>query len=108
MGVGDGGLACLPGPDDDAPAGHVSHQKVRFCDHAQGHLYHFVYNKQHFQVTLAKACNSPLHAARLARLCYLRFQAGDTKEEVVRYREAALKDLKARWARGELPKEEVE
>mmetsp|Transcript_89562 Transcript_89562/g.159004 ORF Transcript_89562/g.159004 Transcript_89562/m.159004 type:complete len:169 (-) Transcript_89562:181-687(-) len=96
----------LPGLEEDAPAGHVAHSKVKFSPHNQGHLFHFNFEKQHFQVTLGKACNSQHHAERIARLCYLRFEAGDSKDEVVKYRDAVLKDLKVKWTQG-LVKEDV-
>eukprot|EP00933_Yihiella_yeosuensis_P072559 TRINITY_DN80987_c0_g1_i1.p1 TRINITY_DN80987_c0_g1~~TRINITY_DN80987_c0_g1_i1.p1 ORF type:complete len:258 (+),score=58.57 TRINITY_DN80987_c0_g1_i1:149-922(+) len=86
----------------DAPEGHVAHQNVRFCDHAQGALWHFRFAGQHFQVTVGKACQSSEHAARIARLCYLRFEAGDPKSTVIEYREGLLRHLATQWRAGKL------
>mmetsp|Transcript_54007 Transcript_54007/g.89409 ORF Transcript_54007/g.89409 Transcript_54007/m.89409 type:complete len:223 (+) Transcript_54007:54-722(+) len=79
--------------EEDAPPDHIAHQVVRFVDHAQGALYSFTYRKQHFQVTLGRACNSDVHAGRIARLCYMQFEAGLTKEEVKKYRDTLLREL---------------
>mmetsp|Transcript_69971 Transcript_69971/g.216339 ORF Transcript_69971/g.216339 Transcript_69971/m.216339 type:complete len:167 (-) Transcript_69971:135-635(-) len=105
--VGDGGPeGSVPGSEgpvsevasEDAPPGHPAYSRVRFCEHAQGHLYHFKYGEDHFQVTLGRACNSAKHAARIARLCYVRFEAGSSKEDVKAYRDQLLRDLARSWA----------
>eukprot|EP00927_Polykrikos_kofoidii_P081152 TRINITY_DN78309_c0_g1_i1.p1 TRINITY_DN78309_c0_g1~~TRINITY_DN78309_c0_g1_i1.p1 ORF type:complete len:208 (+),score=41.17 TRINITY_DN78309_c0_g1_i1:65-688(+) len=95
-GTGDDNLdddACADYLRDDAPEGHIAHSAVKFLAHKQGHLYTFTYNKEHFQVTVGHACNSYEHAARIARLCYVRFEAGDTKRKVTAYRAKLLRVL---------------
>mmetsp|Transcript_54326 Transcript_54326/g.129458 ORF Transcript_54326/g.129458 Transcript_54326/m.129458 type:complete len:260 (+) Transcript_54326:111-890(+) len=88
---------------DDAPPGHPAHSQVRFCPHSQGHLYEFKYKGQHVQVTVGKACNSPEDAARIARLCYMKFEEGISKEEVIKYRNGLLKELEMSWSNKAMP-----
>uniref|UniRef100_A0A7S0FAH3 Uncharacterized protein n=1 Tax=Pyrodinium bahamense TaxID=73915 RepID=A0A7S0FAH3_9DINO len=97
LGVAAGDVPGALEQEEDAPQGHPAYSRVRFCDHPQGHLYHFKYGDEHFQVTLGRACNSAAHAARIARLCYLRFEAGDSKEDVKAFRDRLLRELAARW-----------
>jgi len=99
------GLPCAPAlirsssdgvMEEDAPPEHVAHSAVKFQPHPQGDLFAFHYNGEHFQVTVGRACNSEAQAGRIARLCYLSFEAGQSKEDVTLYRKSLLRSLSTR------------
>lgn len=77
----------------DAPEGHVAFKKARYCAHNQCVVFQFPVDgkKVHFQTTV-KACGDCRETAeRIARLCYLKFETGTPKEEVIQYRDELYK-----------------
>jgi len=84
---------------DDAPPGHIAYSKVKFSDHSQGTLFQFNYKGLHFQVTVARACNSDDHAARIARLMYMKCEEGFDKHAVISFRNELLEQLANHWQR---------
>ena len=54
---------------------------------------------ENFQVTLAGASGSAYAAYRIARACYSRFDAGDTKEQVLQFRKSCYSEFRAAIAR---------
>eukprot|EP00928_Gymnodinium_smaydae_P063479 TRINITY_DN4703_c0_g1_i1.p1 TRINITY_DN4703_c0_g1~~TRINITY_DN4703_c0_g1_i1.p1 ORF type:complete len:684 (-),score=107.97 TRINITY_DN4703_c0_g1_i1:64-2115(-) len=72
----------------DAPAGHVAHEKVRRKGDTAFCFYYALADgsKPHFQATLQACNNSAEDCARVARLCYMKFESGATLEEVKAYR----------------------
>jgi len=75
---------------EDAPAGHISWTKVKGS--GDGTVFSFNWTsaegqKLRFQTTTKASNNSDEEAARIARLCYVKFEAGFQKEEVLVYRQ---------------------
>eukprot|EP00929_Paragymnodinium_shiwhaense_P003313 TRINITY_DN10377_c0_g1_i1.p1 TRINITY_DN10377_c0_g1~~TRINITY_DN10377_c0_g1_i1.p1 ORF type:complete len:1081 (-),score=215.82 TRINITY_DN10377_c0_g1_i1:53-3295(-) len=88
-------MSLLP---EDAPQGHVAYQKLKFDDKPNRMLVFFHYadrregTKTHFQVTINQA-GSLQAAQRIARVCYLKFEEGWSKEEVVAYKRSIFEKL---------------
>lgn len=72
----------------DALAGSLAHQKVTY--RKSGNLFKFKFLRDgeviNFQTTVVAAGGCKEDAARIARFCYERLEAGATKEEVIRLR----------------------
>eukprot|EP00746_Dinoflagellata_sp_MGD_P123628 gnl/MRDRNA2_/MRDRNA2_58255_c0_seq1.p1 gnl/MRDRNA2_/MRDRNA2_58255_c0~~gnl/MRDRNA2_/MRDRNA2_58255_c0_seq1.p1 ORF type:complete len:728 (+),score=138.76 gnl/MRDRNA2_/MRDRNA2_58255_c0_seq1:154-2184(+) len=80
------------GLPEDAPPGHVAHTKVRSA--GKNGAVAFTWKDKHFQTTV-KACGGSAHAAEvIARACYLKFEAGDSKDVVMEFRAACYQRLK--------------
>mmetsp|Transcript_8922 Transcript_8922/g.19630 ORF Transcript_8922/g.19630 Transcript_8922/m.19630 type:complete len:660 (+) Transcript_8922:166-2145(+) len=80
-------LAALP---EDAPAGHECYEKVRWNAAASGRPYANFRIKRGsenicFQVTMV-AAGSMEAALRIARICYMKFEEGMSKEKVLEFR----------------------
>lgn len=69
----------------EAPPDHISQDPeiVKFGHH--GKECHFKYQGTYFAVTTA-AAGGKTDCIRIARLCYMRFELGGTKEDVLRFR----------------------
>eukprot|EP00928_Gymnodinium_smaydae_P031245 TRINITY_DN22993_c0_g2_i1.p1 TRINITY_DN22993_c0_g2~~TRINITY_DN22993_c0_g2_i1.p1 ORF type:complete len:292 (+),score=29.04 TRINITY_DN22993_c0_g2_i1:39-914(+) len=76
--------ALLP---EDAPEDHVAHVRVRTNLTHQNPLVSFKYNGIPFQTTMA-AAGSRRAAEVIARACWMKFELGATKEEVLSFRAA--------------------
>jgi len=77
----------------DAPEGHVAFKKVTFKKVKNGApcvVFQFPVNGERVQFqTTTRACGDSREIAeKIARLCYLKFETGASKEEVFRYRDA--------------------
>lgn len=81
----------ISAPLEDAPPGHVSFEKLRCW---KDHTIHFTFDegasKKEMQLTIRTCNNSRAEAERICRLCYLRFEEGRSKEEVMEYRNQLL------------------
>jgi len=74
---------------EDAPQGSAAFQKVKYQEKKQAYAFNFQAadgQKVTFQVTV-KAASSRENAARIARACYAKFEAGLHKESVLEFRE---------------------
>lgn len=69
----------------DAPEGHVAHTMIKTQMHHHHPLVSFRYGEIHFQTTLA-AAGSRRAAEVIARACWLRFEAGWEKQDVLKFR----------------------
>ena len=70
---------------EDAPAGHVAHAAVRYRGSHKNPLVVFRFGGVPFQTTVAAAGSR--HAAEvIARACWLKFEAGWSKDEVLAFR----------------------
>eukprot|EP00445_Apocalathium_hangoei_P024231 CAMPEP_0203927230 /NCGR_PEP_ID=MMETSP0359-20131031/66669_1 /ASSEMBLY_ACC=CAM_ASM_000338 /TAXON_ID=268821 /ORGANISM="Scrippsiella Hangoei, Strain SHTV-5" /LENGTH=807 /DNA_ID=CAMNT_0050855959 /DNA_START=1 /DNA_END=2421 /DNA_ORIENTATION=+ len=72
----------------DAPRGHKAWEKVRVAH--KGMVMLFKFRDENFQVTV-RAAGSVAEAKRIARLCYLRFEAGDRKADILEFRNEMLR-----------------
>mmetsp|Transcript_10222 Transcript_10222/g.28555 ORF Transcript_10222/g.28555 Transcript_10222/m.28555 type:complete len:908 (-) Transcript_10222:94-2817(-) len=80
------GLGKKPETPEDAPEGHAAHVKVRAKNGVVSFKFESAEGEVHFQTTM-RACGSSLaDAERICRLCFVKFEEGLTKEEVLRYR----------------------
>lgn len=70
---------------EDAPQGHVAHVRVRYNGTHTNPLVSFRYDGMPFQTTVT-AAGSRRAAEVIARACWLRFEQGQHKEAVLRYR----------------------
>merc|ERR1719409_2251647 len=87
-------LALLP---DDAPPGHEAHKKVHYSTTVERPLARFKIvqkdgTKTCFQTTLGQS-RSREACEILARVCYMKFEAGATKEEVLQFRNGLYEQL---------------
>merc|ERR1719223_298583 len=79
---------------EDAPPGHICYQMIRLKSPVDGERQPFAVFRFHsrhegevlFQVTTQHTNGSREHALRIARLCYMKFEEGATKDEVFMYR----------------------
>jgi len=73
---------------EDAPTDSMAHKAVKFVSSKHAYCFEMTRDgKREFMQATVKAANSCAEdAARIARLCYLRLEAGDAKDAVVRYR----------------------
>jgi len=76
-------------PRADAPKGHVAYSRVR-ANKACGTVIAFKFDtpqgKVNFQTTVKACGGSVTEALRICRLCYLKFEEGCKKEDVLRFR----------------------
>lgn len=72
---------------EDAPAGHEAWERVRLCRSNEVSMFRYTLGDTdiHFQVT-EKKVGSALAAQRLARSCYMRFEAGQSKDDILAWR----------------------
>merc|ERR1740123_2359947 len=88
----------LPFLPEDAPPGHLCYTKVQFNMRHKQPLCSFTYgsgaDKVAFQCTLGK-CVSRYGTEHVARACYMRFEAGASKDEVLLFRADCYERLKA-------------
>lgn len=68
----------------DAPPGHEAHGKVKYTNSNRSWV--FYYGTERFQITERAAGGSGEECARIARLCYMKFEEGWTKEQVLVFR----------------------
>jgi hypothetical protein len=69
----------------DAPEGHIAHSKARYNGTHANPLVGFRYDGVAFQTTVA-AAGSRYAAEVIARACWMRFEQGETKEAILRFR----------------------
>ncbi|CAE8628513.1 unnamed protein product [Polarella glacialis] len=83
---------------EDAPVGHAAHQMVRYAASSQAPSAVFQYRrgdeKIRFQTTLA-AAGSQEACEVIARACYMKFEEGLSKEEVLAFRAECYAKAKA-------------
>lgn len=70
---------------EDAPPGHVAHERVRYNGSHKNPYVKFIFEGTPFQTTVA-ACGSRHAAEVIARACYLKFEQGWSKEQVLKFR----------------------
>lgn len=74
-----------PAPElQDAPPGHEAHTKIRCLSNK---CWGFFYGSDRLQVTKYRCGGSEKECARIARLCYVKFAEGWTKEQVLGFRQ---------------------
>jgi len=92
---------------EDAPEGHEAHSKVKHQRKGNEGVAHFHYDtadgKVPFQTTAGACGGSRAEAQRIARLCYMKFQEGLSKQDVLRYRNRLYEQCLKRAAVGEKP-----
>jgi len=79
--------AVLDSLPEDAPPGHEAWERVRLSRSNEVSTFRYTRGETdiHFQVT-EKKVGSALAAQRLARSCYMRFEAGQSKESIMAWR----------------------
>lgn len=70
---------------EDAPEGHPAHVRVRFNGTHQNPLVNFRFEGVAFQTTVT-AAGSRQAAEVIARACFIKFEQGESKEAVLRFR----------------------
>eukprot|EP00933_Yihiella_yeosuensis_P077404 TRINITY_DN8783_c2_g1_i1.p1 TRINITY_DN8783_c2_g1~~TRINITY_DN8783_c2_g1_i1.p1 ORF type:complete len:730 (+),score=132.25 TRINITY_DN8783_c2_g1_i1:106-2295(+) len=78
---------------EDAPDGHPAHTALTYVEGHSAPLAYFFYKNVRFQATLA-AAGSEVACRQIARACYMKFEEGWDKDQVLEFRMQCYKHAK--------------